>query len=329
VGVGSIGRRHCRNLAALGADVLAWDADPARLGDVAASERVKAVDSLDTGLAARPDAALICTPPASHVALARRALDAGADLFVEKPIAHATDGVLDLLADAARREKLVMVGCNLRFLPSLRHVQWLLADRRVGRVLSARANFGSYLPDWRPGQSYRDNYAVSAAQGGGVLLDAIHELDYLGWLFGPAVDVSCAMYHVSALAGDTEDLVEATVTFGGGIVAQVHLDYFRRTYRRDLEVIGDGGTIRWDFPTHSVTVEVPGADADRRDFSAEEGDPNAMYVAEVRHFLDCLGTRRSPIGDGAEGFAALRLAMAARASARDECRVTPVGGGRS
>jgi len=253
------------------------------------------------------------------VELGRRALAAGAHLFVEKPIAHASAEVPALIAEAAGRKRLVAVGLNLRFLPSLRRVKTLLDDKRVGRVLAVRAEFGSYLPDWRPDRDYRDNYAVHAAQGGGILLDAIHELDYLGWLFGEVADALCTAGHVSDLAGDTEDLAEITFRFESGVLAQVHLDYLQRAYRRNLQVIGDTGAIVWDYPTH--TVSVVGSDGRSEAMAVADGDANLMYVEELRHFVRCMEGRESPVIDGQEALRSLRLVEAARTSARDGRRV--------
>ncbi len=315
VGTGSIGQRHCRNLVALDHEVLAWDADPGRLREVGAVSGVTAAGGLEEGLAAKPDAALICTPPASHVALACRALAAGAHLFVEKPIAHVSDEVSELIDEAERRGRLLAVGFNLRFLPSLRRVKTLLDCKRVGKVLAARAEFGSYLPDWRPGRDYRDSYAVRAALGGGILLDAVHELDYLGWLFGEVVEVLCTAEHVSDLAGDAEDLAEVTLRFESGVLAQVHLDYLQRAYRRNLQVIGDTGVLAWDYPTHMVTVHTPEAQPEA--MSAADGDPNDMYLEEIRHFIGCIEGRESPLVDGREALRSLRLVEGAKASARE------------
>jgi predicted dehydrogenase len=320
LGVGSIGSRHCRNLAVLGQEVLAWDTDPARRKEIGTLAGVSVAASLDEALAAEPDGVLICTPPASHLELARRALAAGAHLFVEKPIAHASAEVPALIAEAARRERLLVVGFNLRFLPSLRRVKALLEDKRVGPVRAVRAEFGSYLPDWRPGRDYRDNYAVRAALGGGILLDAIHELDYLGWLFGEAAEVFCAAGHVSDLAGDTEDLAETTLRFESGMLAQVHLDYLQRVYRRNLQIIGDAGVITWDYPTHAVTVRV--AESPPETMSVPDGDASDMYLAEMRHFVRCMEGRESPLVDGREGLRSLRLVEAAKVSAAEGRWVT-------
>ena len=157
VGTGSVGARHCRNLGALGHAVMAWDVDPARLDEVSGVTGVKTAGSLDQALATRPDAALICTPPSSHVRLALQAVDAGAHLFIEKPLAATTSDALTLVDEVERRGRILAVGFNLRFLPSLRRVKTLLDDRRIGKVLAVRAEFGSYLPEWRPARDYREN----------------------------------------------------------------------------------------------------------------------------------------------------------------------------
>lgn len=316
VGAGSIGSRHGRNLAALGHRVLVWDIDRDRLRAAATHPGIEVASSLHDAMTCRPDAVVVCTPPARHLEVSRRAIAAGAHLFVEKPLAHVIDGVPELINEARLQRRVLAVGFNLRFLPSLRHVKALLESKRVGNVLEVRAEFGSYLPDWRPGRDYRDNYAVHAELGGGIILDAIHELDYLGWLYGEAVEVNCTAGHWSHLASDTEDLAEVTIRFQSGVIAQVHLDYVQRRYRRNLQVIGDMGTLFWDYPTHTVTIH--GAEpAGDKTIQIEDGDANAMYLEEMRHFVRCLEAGEPPLVDGTEGLRSLRLAEAAKRSARE------------
>ena len=317
LGAGSIGMRHSRNAVALGHRITVWDQDPTRRDSAVRELGVRSAPDLDGGLASRPDAVLVCTPPASHVALARRALEADAHVFIEKPLADSSEEVPEVLEAAKRAGRLVAVGFNLRFLPSLRRVKRLLEHGRVGKIFAARAQFGFYLPDWRPGRDYRENYAVSAALGGGVLLDAIHELDYLGWLLGEPLELFCATGHVSALAGDTEDIAEVTIRFGSGAMAQVHLDYLRRAYRRDLEILGEHGVILWDYAARSVRVLGPAPDQLEIE-SLEEAEPNeAMYVEELRHFVRCVEGHEEPLVDGWEALRSLRLVEAAKVSAAE------------
>ena len=317
IGTGSIGQRHARNLVALGQEVVAWDPDPAQRARAAAIAGVLVTDDLAAALARRPDAAVICTPPAHHVARAREALSAGAHLFVEKPIAHDSAEVPALLAEAAARAARVAVGYNLRCLPSLRRVAALIDDKRVGRVLAARAEFGSYLPDWRPGRDYRDNYAVSAAEGGGILLDAIHELDLIGWLLGETSEVSAWAEHVSDLDGDTEDVAEVTLRLASGALAQVHVDYLQRAYHRTLRVIGADGIIAWDYPAHAVAVLGLDGAREVEDFREADGDATQMYLEEMRRFVRCAEGAEPPLVGGHDALRSLHLAEAAKRSARE------------
>jgi len=308
--------RHARNLLELGHRVLGWDVNPPRLDDARrALPGLEAAAGFERGLATRPDAVLVCTPPVSHVTLARQAIEAGCHVFVEKPVALASDEVPPLLDASKRAGRLVVVGFNLRFLPSLRRVKALLDAERIGPVYAARAYFGSYLPEWRAGRDYRDNYAVSAAQGGGALLDLVHEFDYVGWLFGEATELCCAAGHVSALAGDTEDLAEVTLRFASGLVAQIHLDYLRRVYRRDLEIVGADGVITWDYRSRAVRVLGPGPGDSEIHDGADDGPNEAMYVDEMRHFVRCIEGRDEPLVDGWEALRSLRMVEAAKTAA--------------
>lgn len=318
VGTGSIGTRHARNLIAMGHEVSGWDARAEQLNLARrAAPGLLAAAGLGPGLASKPDAVLVCTPPASHVVVARQAVEAGCHVFVEKPVAHLSDEVPALLDTAKRAGRLFAVGFNLRFLPSLRRVKALVDAGRVGRVYSASASFGFYLPAWRAGRDYTDNYAVSAAAGGGVLLDLVHEFDYLGWLFGEARELCSAASHVSALAGDTEDLAEVTVRFVSGVLAQVHVDYLRRAYRRDLEVIGADGVITWDYASRAVTVLGPEPERGEAIDASDDGPNEDMYVSELRHFIACLEGHEKPLTDGWEALRSLRMVEAAKRAAAE------------
>ena len=313
VGAGSVGTRHSHNLAKLGHEVFVWDTDEGRLAQATSLPRIRAAHNLGEGLHRVPAAVLVCTPPASHLSIARQALEARAHVFVEKPIAPSSKGVEELLAFARQQVCMISVGYNLRFLPSLRKVRSLLHDGRIGRILSARAEFGFYLPDWRPGRDYRDNYAVSRELGGGILLDAIHELDYLSWMLGEAIEVSCTAAHISDLVGNTEDVAEVTLRFANRAIGHVHVDYFRHAYRRTLDVIGTDGVIEWEYPSQRVTIRGPGRD--RVEEVTVEGTDADMYVEEIRHLIDCIESQAPPMVDGAEALRSLRLVEAAKESA--------------
>src|SRR5260370_16146303 len=108
VGLGSIGRRHARNWAALGLGPVAVcrqtnAAQPEPLGI-----DVREFTDLDSALADQPDVVLVTNPTSLHVETACKALQAGAHVFVEKPLSHILDGVADLVNQAGRRQKILI-----------------------------------------------------------------------------------------------------------------------------------------------------------------------------------------------------------------------------
>ncbi len=320
IGCGSIGLRHIRNLLALevGA-VFAIDVDRDRLAE-AGRVGARVVRSTEEGFEHRPVAVVVCTPPHLHVSMARSAIKAGAHVFVEKPLAPALDGALDELLTAARAaRRLVVVGYNLRFHTPLVVLREALKRGDIGRALIFQAEFGQYLPDWRPGRDYRAGYGAKAAWGGGILLDASHELDYLQWLGGEATAVHAVLEHLSDLETDAEDTALLTLRMHSGALAQVHLDCVQHGYARRCKVIGSQGTLVWDWHT-GVTMWIAG----RREWLhiSPTEDPATMYVEEMRHFLAALEGRQPPAVTGEDARQTLAIMEAARLSAKRRAEVS-------
>ncbi len=318
VGCGSIGLRHLRNLRALGcADLVAVDPDRASRDRAAAETGALPLADLASALEAGASVALVTTPTALHLAPALEAVRAGADLFVEKPLAVSLAGLDELIGEAERRGTIALVACNLRFHPGLVQLRELATAGAIGRVLSARIEFGSWLPGWRPTTDYRTGYAARRELGGGIVLDAIHELDYARWLLGDVASVACFADHVSSLELDTEDVAAILLRFASGAIGEVHLDYLQRSYSRTCQLIGEEGTLRWDF-TAGETLLFDAKTGRWQSFPDPPGwETNAMYVAELEHFLACLAYEAEPVQGLRAGRRALEIALAALTSAEE------------
>ena len=325
VGCGSIGERHLRNLLALGAGPLvACEVNPERREQMARTYGVPAVATLEQGLDRRPRAALICTPPTTHIPLALTASEAGCHLFIEKPLAPTLGGVGELCRLCEARSLVTLVACNMRFHPGVRQLKRWLDDGLAGRVLSAHAQFGHYLPSWRPPADYRRVYSASRAAGGGILLDAVHELDYLGWFLGDMAEVACFEAKVSDLEIDAEDTVDLLLRARSGALVSVHLDYTQRVKRRRCDIVGSEGTLIWESRGKSpercrVERDAPGDQS--WDSREEIVDFDAPFREEMAHFLRCLGGEEVPLQDLAAGARAVALVEAARRAAHERATV--------
>jgi len=247
--------------------------------------------------------------------LAVEAAEHGCHLFIEKPLSDSLEGVDRLLATVTERNLVTLVGCNMRFHPGLVRVKKLLEKGAIGRVVAARVEVGQYLPDWHPQEDYRQGYSARRDLGGGVILDAIHEIDYIRWMLGEVATVACFSGKLSRLEIDTEDTAAILLRFDNGTIGEVHMDYVQRAYSRSCHLIGEEGTILWDYGADKVTYYSTSSRQWQTFREGDVNDPNQMYVEEMRHFLRCLAREEEPALDVFEGSRVLQVALAAKESA--------------
>lgn len=306
IGAGSIGARHVANLMAAGAHVTVTDPDAER----ARSASADGVAPFDLDAIDGYDGIVVASPTRFHLDQARAAVSTGVAVMVEKPLADRAEGVDELVRDAGDR---LMVGYNLRLHAPIERLVALVEQGRVGTPLAHRLWFGSWLPDWRPNVDYRSTYSARADLGGGVLNDAIHELDLAVWLAGADLTVVGAVVErLGPLEIDVEDTVRALLRTPDGIPVEIALDYLSRTYRRGIEVTGDQGTIRLDWARSCLEIE----GADGNEVEPVKSRVDESYEREAASFLRLVrGEGQAPV-DGATGLASLRLADAIRVAGR-------------
>ena len=324
VGCGSIGKRHLRNFHVLGqTDLIAVDARKDRCEEIGAELGIPSCGTLQGAVAKGARVVLIAVPNAFHDAVMREAFEANCHVFVEKPITACSRGLDDLLKLQEERGLIGLMASNWKFHPAFRQMKAWLDSGRIGRVLSARAVSGQYLPDWHPWEDYRQMYSAKRALGGGVLLDS-HEFDYLTWLLGPVRTIACLAGKVSDLDIDTEDLASALLHFESGAIGHIQVDYLQRTYVRCYEISGSEGSIAWEYGSGTVGL----FEACTRQWLRVE-DPsgyqiNDMYLDQARHFLACLDGSERPATPLRRGAEVLTLLEAAAQSSR-EARFVEVG----
>lgn len=316
IGCGSIGKRHIRNLMKLGiGEIVAFDIQSQRRKEVKEQLGVAIVNSIEEAWELEPTVAIIATPTSLHIPLALDAADHNCHLFIEKPLSDQLDGVNELLKTVQEKNLITLVGCNMRFHPGLLTVKRLIEEGAIGNIVAARVEVGQYLPDWHPWEDYRQGYSARHDLGGGVILDAIHEIDYIRWMLGEVKAVACFADKLSHLEIETEDTAGILLRFASGAIGEVHLDYVQRVYSRTCHIIGDEGTIRWDYSAGEVRW-YSATTHDWQIFTNPPGwEPNQMYLDEMRHFLRCLAGEEAPTLDVFEATRVLEIALAAKSSA--------------
>jgi predicted dehydrogenase len=246
--------------------------------------------------------------------LASKVIEAGADVLIEKPISNVSDGLDGFLARAEELGRRVFVVCNMRFHPGVNALHKSL--NRIGQPLFARAHYGNYLPNMRPDIDYKELYCSNRAKGGGVILDAIHEIDYLTWFFGEVSSVTCQASKLSSLKIDVEDWATLSLKHSRSSVSEIHLDYLRPFKRRGCEIVGDRGMLLWQSEgkaPEQCTVRVFLRESEKWETLVHSNnlDKNKPYEEMVAHFLDALYGKDVPLLKGREAAVELHVALEA------------------
>jgi len=330
IGLGGIGQRHLRNLRSLLGDSAEVHAFRVRRLTQTLNSQLEIEpgtsletkydvivhDQLEKALAQRPDAVFICNPSSLHIPIALEAANAGAHLFIEKPLSHNLEGIERLCRTVKERGLTGLVGYQLRFHPCVRLLHEQVCKGSIGRPLAARVDVGEYLPYWHRYEDYRQMYAARADLGGGVILSQIHEMDYLYWLFGLPRRIFTLGGHLSSLEIDVEDVASSLLEFevnGRLLPVQLHQDYVQRPPSRGCEVIGDEGKIRMSLSALTFDrYDSNGGLAEHHSF--ESFQRNELFLDELKHFLDCVQGKATPLVSLGDGAQSLRMALAAKHS---------------
>lgn len=284
IGSGSIAQRHMRNLRSQfpDADVVCVSSTGRNL-DISEVPATEVSTSIEDALDSLPDFAVVASPASVHLEHAFKVLERGIPVLVEKPLCPSLTGNRESVL--AMGPGKIGVGYNLRFLPSARVVKQILDKKELGKITTAFAEVGQYLPDWRPGTDYKSGVSAQKVLGGGALLELSHELDYLQWFFGNFTQVMATTKNSGQLGIDVEDNVDAMLISADDTVVHLHLDLLQRVPTRAFKAIGEKGTLRWDLLRNEVTLLRPGGVQDQV-FSEPDYDRNDMYVGQMSAFVD-------------------------------------------
>lgn len=307
VGLGSIGKRHLKNILALGyRNVSGVEPDKKTAAAIKKEFSIPIYDSLKEGLKnAKPDAVFVCSPTHLHISNAAAALRAGAHVFIEKPLSVNLKGVDNLIRSANKNKKIVMVACNYLFYKGFQELKRILDSGVYGKPLFARATVGYYLPSARKNSNYKNLYAARKNQGGGVILDSgSHVVNYLSALLGPVVKNRAVAGRSRLLGIQSEESAALVLEHVGGILSTASLDYLSKKPVHRLEVVTDQGLLTLDIKEDNLVFE---SDKKKKIVYRGNRDTNQMFLDELKHFFHCLQKKEKPIQDLEEAKETLKI----------------------
>lgn len=310
-GTGSIGQRHIRNLCQLRPDVeFVFLRKNGFADELSIKLNACVVPTFNRALDHAPDALVIATPSALHSELLLPAIKSGLPVYVEKPVVTCREKIeaVELAVTASSHVATNLVGCNLRFLPSLQRMYAELRDGSIGRIVRGSFEAGQWLPDWRPGKDHRLTYSADPGKGGGVIMDLIHELDSARWLCGEIGDVKAFSAQVSTLEITTECVVGAVMRSDSGTLINLGLDYVARQPLRRYQLIGEEGTLIWDLSDKTLIRHTPNH-KEILESGENSFDISQTYVTAMAEFLASIESGRPTSQPLQEGLRSCELAI--------------------
>jgi len=307
IGCGYWGKNLIRNFSQLG--VLSAVCEVSRTGrDLAAQIAAEAqvVDNVEKILDSKIQGVVIATPAETHFELAKQALEAGKDVFVEKPLALTYEQGARLVRLAREQRCILMVGHVLEYHPAIIRLQALIKTGELGKIQYIYSNRLS--------------------------LGKIRREENILWSFAPH-DIAIILrltdtlpFQVIACGGSylQPNIADVTVTnllFNNGVRAHIYVSWLHPFKEQRLVVIGSRKMASFDDVSKRLILYDQRVDIKEGEPVPIKGDgeevpfaPNEPLRLECQAFLEAIATRQPPLTDGYSGLQVLKVLQAAQSS---------------
>jgi len=263
------------------------------------------------------DAVVLATPASVHATMGIRAMEAGKDVLIEKPLATSVEECRQLIDCSERTGRVLMVGHTFIFNSAVRMIQQIVSSGEIGEVLyvySSRVNLGRIRQD------------VNALWN-----VAPHDISILNHVLGKE-PVRVRALGRSYLQPGIEDVVFAVFEYPGGLLAHVHSSWLDPSKVRRTTFVGSKKMIIYDDVESEGKIKIYDKGVRRQTPEQEYGEfqirlhdgdiliPKIRFTEpladECRHFIECCKTRKQPETDGRDGLAVVAALEAAQESLR-------------
>lgn len=300
-GLGSIGKRHLKNYIDISqkknikSNIHAYRSSNSELDAEIKkyiNREIFTVDELDDDY----DIIFITNPTHLHYDVIKLMSNKTKNMFIEKPVFDKIYYNIEELN--LSNTSVYYVAAPLRYSKVIRYLKENIEKENV---YSVRAICSSYLPNWRPNSDYRQIYSAKKREGGGVSIDCIHEWDYLTYLFGFPNEVLNLQGKFSNLEIDSEDLSIYIARYNDKLI-ELHLDYFGRKSKREIEIYTDSGCIIGDLINNKIIF-----DNDKENIEFGDIDRNYMYEEEMEYFINLITDDKYNENDVEHAYKVLKL----------------------
>jgi predicted dehydrogenase len=247
------------------------------------------------------DAVLIVLPHHLHHAVAKHCLEAGKHVLLEKPMANSEAECLDLIAIAARLDRILMVAYCMRFHPVVAAMKSELDQKSFGEVFQVSI-WTEQMTRYPPGHW---GHRAATLGGGQLFSHGCHYIDILLWYLGEPVSGTHLGTNTGTPWMEREGTSNVTMRFAGN-----RLGYHFGTWgargtrlRYAIHAHCSEGMIEADITRHRLLAHVGG----ERKLLMESEAGGKHTENEMAHFIDCIDRRQTPLTDGTASLQSLRV----------------------
>ncbi len=292
IGAGAMGKNHIRIYSEMQDVELAGIADIDRelVEGLAQQYDTQPFTDYREMLAMGMDAVSIVVPTRMHRQVAIEAIEAGAHVLVEKPIADTVENAEAIIKTADDNDRLVMVGHIERFNPAVIKLKEIIEEGLLGKIVSiSTTRVGPYNP------RIRDV---------GVILDiGVHDIDIISFLYGKHVN---QVYSVAAAdIHSFEDHATIHMRLDHELSGLVEVNWLTPHKVRKLTAVGIGGVAYLDYMDQTVELHDSGW------IRKAKIEPREPLKNELEYFIDCINKGKQPEPCGEDGKHALKVSLAA------------------
>jgi len=299
VGAGHWGKNLIQNFYNLGALAAVVEVDPPTRQWVETTyDGVKTYADFADALAQESGPMVLATPAPSHYDLAQQVLEAGRDVFVEKPMTLNVEESRSLARLADHHDRILMVGHLLLYQPAIAWMRDYLATGKAGavrHVSTQRLKLGRVRAEENVWWSF-----------------APHDVSVVLELLGRPELETVSAQGQAMIQPRVEDYVHVDLRFAGGLSAHIHCSWYWPTVERRTTVLTEKQMLVYDEVAQTVTIhhkDVVSETRQHRDAGTEvvEIASDQPLRLECQHFLDCIKTRQRPRSDGWNGVAVVDI----------------------
>lgn len=284
-GLGSIGKRHSKNLISLGFKNLIFYKESKKKIDKK-FKKYKIFTKLKDALKEKPKISFITNVTSKHIVTAIKCAKTGSHLFIEKPLSNNLKNIKKLENILKKKKLYLMIGYMMRFHPIIQRIKKIIQSNKLGKIFFGRSIWGEHLPDWHPNENYKKSYAAKKKLGGGSCMTLSHDFDLFLWWFGKIRNINIDKVYNSKLKIETDTSSSIQIRFKNDIIVQIHNNFLSKPHIRKIELFGEKGMVEFNY--YKNTLKLTSQNNKSNFFTIKKFKRNQMFIEELKYFFNTL-----------------------------------------